>query len=108
MERGQEGNGKLSPCWLSNDCQLAKDQRDGNKILRDILAEAKTLRHTLVGPATGRRQVSSNIFIWTVLTLGALILVLIIKDSTKDFHATGLGASLHVEQQKKTADHESE
>jgi hypothetical protein len=105
MEQSEEGNGGLKPCWLAHDCQLAKDQRDGNAIAREMLSELRAMRECLVGPATGRKQVSSLIFLGTVIPLVVLVLVLIMRDSQKEFHATGPGgSSIHLEnfKEKKT------
>lgn len=102
----EDGNGRSMPCYIQSDCPLLQEQATGNDIARDMLAELKALNTSLVGPATGRKQVSSWIFLGTVIPLCVLILVLIIRDSQKDFHATAPGgASVHVESfhgEKKT------
>jgi hypothetical protein len=86
---------------MKHDCLLVDQQQDGINIMLEMLAELKALNTSLVGPATGRQQVSSKIYIWTIVPMAILILVLILRDAQKDFHATGPGGtSLHLE--KKT------
>jgi hypothetical protein len=101
-----EGNGRVTPCYLQHDCPLYKEQEAGNVIAREMLSELRAMRECLVGPATGRKQVSSLIFLGTVIPLVVLVLVLIMRDSQKEFHATGPGgSSIHLEnfrQEKKT------
>ena len=83
------------------DCPLIDQQQTGIELMGNMLSELKTLNSSLVGPATGRQQVSSKIFIWTIIPMAILLLVLILRDAQKDFHATGPGGtSLHLE--KKT------
>ena len=94
--KAQDGNGEAMPCYIERDCPLLKEQEAGNGILTQMLTELKTLNESLVGPATGRRQVPASVFGWCVGLMFVLVLFLLVRDSNRDVHLGG-EKGLHIE-----------
>lgn len=109
MSEHTDNNGKMEPCWLTYDCQLAQDQREGNKILSSILSELVTLNTHLVKPATSANRVPTCVLAWVIIAFVTLLVVQKVVDSGYNATATGGGTNISVTQgQKKTPQNESQ
>jgi hypothetical protein len=73
-EETKDSNGGLKPCWLQNDCQLARDQRDGNVILKDIHTELVNMNTNLIAPATNANRVPLRLVLLLILAFTAMII----------------------------------
>ena len=103
---GIKPNGHLQPCWLSHDCQLAQDQRQGNETLGLILTELKNMNGSLVGPATNSNRVSVWVFIFVVGLIGTWGILEHLENSKQSFSAGYGTGHIDVQPEKKTTGNE--
>ena len=101
-----EGNGKGEPCWFRHDCQLANDQREGNKTLAEILTELRTMNTSLVEPATNVNRVPLKVFIIVVCALVGMGVLQHLAYAHQDFSGAFGNANWQIENQKKSPVHD--